>query len=197
MNSSKLAIGVICVIIATAALVGNAHGQDNPVVVIETSMGDITVQLNQGRAPISVENFLRYVEEGFYDGTIFHRVIPDFMIQGGGFTPEMSKKPTHEPIKNEAQNGLKNRKGTIAMARIPDINSATSQFFINTKDNEFLNNKGTGVQEYGYAVFGKVTEGMDVVAEIEKVKTGTKAGHQDVPVEPVIIKTIRLKTETE
>ena len=120
MNSSKLAIGVICVIIATAALAGHAQAQDNPVVVIETSMGDITVQLNQNRAPISVENFLKYVKEGFYDGTIFHRVIPNFMIQCGGFTAEMSKKPTHEPIKNEAQNGLKNRKGTLAMARTPD-----------------------------------------------------------------------------
>jgi cyclophilin family peptidyl-prolyl cis-trans isomerase len=195
MNLSKLAIGVICFIVATAALAASAHAQENPVVVIETSMGDITVQLNQKRAPISVKNFLTYVEEGFYDGTVFHRVIPDFMIQCGGFTPEMSKKPTHEPIKNEAQNGLKNRKGTLAMARTPDINSATSQFFINTKDNEPLNNKGTSAQDYGYAVFGKVTEGMDVVAKIEKVKTGTKAGYQDVPVEPVIIKTIRLKTE--
>lgn len=195
MNLSKLAIGVICFIVATAALAASAHAQENPVVVIETSMGDITVQLNQKRAPISVENFLKYVEEGFFDGTIFHRVIPNFMIQGGGFTSEMSKKPTHEPIKNEAKNGLKNRKYTLAMARTPDIHSATSQFFINTKDNESLNNKGTSAQDYGYAVFAKVIEGTDVVDEIEKVKTGTKAGHQNVPVEAVVIKTIRLKTE--
>jgi peptidyl-prolyl cis-trans isomerase B (cyclophilin B) len=197
MNLSKLAIGVICVIIATAALPASAHAQENPVVVIETSMGDITVQLNQKRAPISVENFLKYVKEGFYDGTIFHRVIPDFMIQGGGFTSEMSKKATHEPIKNEAKNGLKNRKYTLAMARTADLHSATSQFFINTKDNEFLDNKGTSAQDYGYAVFGKVIEGKDVVDKIGKVKTGTKAGHQNVPMEAVVIKTIRLKTETE
>lgn len=196
MNLSKAATGAFCVVVAAAVLlVGSALAQENPVVVIETSMGDITVQLNQKRAPVSVENFLKYVKEGFYDGTIFHRVIPNFMIQGGGFTPDMGKKPTHEPIKNEAQNGLKNRKGTLAMARTPDINSATAQFFINTKDNGFLDNKGTSAQDFGYAVFGKVIEGMDVVEKIEKVKTGTKSGYQDVPMEPVVIKTIRLKTE--
>jgi cyclophilin family peptidyl-prolyl cis-trans isomerase len=196
MNLSKAATGAFCVVVAAAVLlVGSALAQENPVVVIETSMGDITVQLNQKRAPVSVENFLKYVKEGFYDGTIFHRVIPNFMIQGGGFTPDMGKKPTHEPIKNEAQNGLKNRKGTLAMARTPDINSATAQFFINTKDNGFLDNKGTSAQDFGYAVFGKVIEGMDVVEKIEKVKTGTKSGYQDVPMEPVVIETIRLKTE--
>jgi cyclophilin family peptidyl-prolyl cis-trans isomerase len=196
MNLSKAATGAFCVVVAAAVLlVGSALAQENPVVVIETSMGDITVQLNQKRAPVSVENFLKYVKEGFYDGTIFHRVIPNFMIQGGGFTPDMGKKPTHEPIKNEAQNGLKNRKGTLAMARTPDINSATAQFFINTKDNGFLDNKGTSAQDFGYAVFGKVIEGMDVVEKIEKVKTGTKSGYQDVPMEPVVIKTIRLETE--
>jgi cyclophilin family peptidyl-prolyl cis-trans isomerase len=142
-----------------------------------------------------VENFLKYVEEGFYDSTIFHRVIPNFMIQGGGFTADMTKKPVHEPIKNEARNGLKNKKGTLAMARTGVINSATSQFFINTKDNAFLDNKGMTADAYGYAVFGKVTEGMDVVMKIEKVKTGSKAGHNDVPAEAVVIKTIRLKTE--
>jgi cyclophilin family peptidyl-prolyl cis-trans isomerase len=196
MSLSKTATGAFCVVVAaTMLLAGSALAQENPVVVIETSMGDITVQLNQKRAPVSVENFLKYVKEGFYDGTIFHRVIPNFMIQGGGFTPDMGKKPTHEPIKNEAQNGLKNRKGTLAMARTPDINSATAQFFINTKDNGFLDNKGTSAQDFGYAVFGKVIEGMDVVEKIEKVKTGTKSGYQDVPMEPVVIKTIRLKTE--
>jgi cyclophilin family peptidyl-prolyl cis-trans isomerase len=182
---------MLCLAVVIAAPL--AHAQDKPVVVIETSMGDITVELNAKRAPVSVENFLTYVEEGFYDGTIFHRVIPNFMVQGGGFTPDMTKKPVHEPIKNEAKNGLKNRKGTLAMARTPEINSATSQFFINTKDNDFLNNKGTSARDFGYAVFGKVTEGMDVVMNIDKVKTGTKAGHQDVPVEAVVIKTIRLK----
>lgn len=191
---NRFALGLLS-LVAAALLGPTSSAQESPVVVIETSMGDITVELNAERAPISVENFLRYVKEGFYDGTIFHRVIPNFMIQGGGFTPEMSKKPTHEPIKNEAKNGLKNRNGTIAMARTPEINSATSQFFINTKDNDFLNNKGSSVQDYGYAVFGKVVDGMDVVEKIEKVKTGTKAGLNDVPVEPVVIKTIRLKSE--
>ncbi len=191
MSLSKFAIGMLCLAVVFVAPFANA--QEDPVVVIETSMGDITVELNAKRAPISVENFLTYVKEGFYDGTIFHRVIPNFMAQCGGFTADMTKKPVHEPIKNEAKNGLKNRKGTVAMARTPEINSATSQFFINTKDNDFLNNKGTSAADFGYAVFGKVTEGMDVVMKIDKVKTGTKAGHQDVPVEAVVIKTIRLK----
>jgi peptidyl-prolyl cis-trans isomerase A (cyclophilin A) len=195
MKSLKLAIGALFLSIAAAALAGNALAQDNPVVVIETSLGDITVELNQDRAPISVENFLRYVDEGHYAGTIFHRVIRNFMIQGGGFTAEMSKKPTHEPIKNEAQNRLKNKKGTLAMARTPDINSATCQFFINLKDNAFLDNKGSSANEFGYAVFGKVIEGMDVVEAIGNVKTASKGGANDVPVEPVVIKTIRRKTE--
>lgn len=193
MNLNKLLVGVVCLAAIVAAPV--AFAQDNPVVIIETSLGNMTVELNQKRAPISVENFLRYVKEGFYDGTIFHRVIPNFMVQGGGFTADMTKKPVHEPIKNEARNGLKNKKGTLAMARTGVINSATSQFFINTKDNGFLDNKGMTADAYGYAVFGKVTEGMDVVAKIEKVKTGSKAGHNDVPIETVTIKTIRLKTE--
>jgi peptidyl-prolyl cis-trans isomerase B (cyclophilin B) len=167
--------------------------QERPVVVIETSMGDITMELNSDKAPISVENFLGYVKAGFYDGTIFHRVIASFMIQGGGFTPDMTKKPVRDAIKNEAQNGLRNRKYTVAMARTPEINSATSQFFINTKDNAFLNNKGQTAQDYGYAVFGKVIDGMDVVDQIDKVKTTTKQGFQNVPIETVTIKTIRLK----
>lgn len=171
----------------------NVAAQENPVVVIETSMGDITVELNQDRAPISVENFLGYVKDGFYDGTIFHRVISNFMIQGGGFTAEMDKKPTRDPIKNEADNGLKNRRGTLAMARTPDINSATAQFFINVTDNAFLDHKGNNAQDYGYAVFGRVTEGMDVVNKIKDVKTGNVAGMQDVPTEPVVIKTIRMQ----
>ena len=193
MNLNKFLVGVVC--LAAVFTAPAVFAQDDPVVIIETSLGDMTVELNQKRAPISVENFLRYVKEGFYDGTIFHRVIPNFMIQGGGFTADMAKKPVHEPIKNEARNGLKNKKGTLAMARTDVINSATSQFFINTKDNDFLDNKGMTAEAFGYAVFGKVTEGMDVVMEIEKVKTGSKAGHNDVPVEPVVIKTIRLKTE--
>jgi cyclophilin family peptidyl-prolyl cis-trans isomerase len=168
---------------------------DNPVVVIETTLGDITVQLFPEKAPKSVENFLAYVNDGFYDGTIFHRVISNFMIQGGGFTPDMQKKPTGPPIENEAANGLKNKKGTLAMARTPEINSATSQFFINVQSNDFLNHKGKAPQDYGYAVFGEVTEGMDVVDQMKKVKTTSKGPYKDVPAEPVVIKTIRVKTE--
>lgn len=191
MNLSKIAFVALCLMVALT--VSPVAAQERPVVVIETSSGDITVELNVGKAPISVENFLSYVKAGFYDGTIFHRVIADFMIQGGGFTPDMTKKPVRDPIKNEATNGLRNRKYTVAMARTPEINSATAQFFINTKDNAFLNNKGTTAQDYGYAVFGKVTEGMDVVDQLNKVKTTTKQGFQNVPVETVTIKTIRLK----
>jgi len=170
----------------------NGLAQDNPVVVIETSMGNITVELNQEKAPISVENFLGYVNDGFYDGTIFHRVIASFMVQGGGFTKDMEKKPTREPIQNEANNGLKNDRGTLAMARTPEINSATAQFFINVKDNDFLNYKGDSPQEYGYAVFGRVTDGMDVVDDIRDVDTGTRGPFQDVPQTPVTINSIRV-----
>ena len=191
MNLSKFAVAVFCLMVALAA--SPIAAQENPAVVIETSMGDITVELNAGRAPISVENFLGYVKAGFYDGTIFHRVIASFMIQGGGFTPDMAKKAVRDPIKNEAQNGLRNRKYTVAMARTNEVNSATAQFFINTKDNSFLDNKGTTARDYGYAVFGKVVEGMDIVDAIDKVKTATKSGFQDVPAEAVMIKTIRLK----
>ena len=164
MNLNKFLVGVVCCVAVFASHTGFA--QENPVVIIETSLGNMTVELNQGRAPISVENFLRYVKEGSYDGTIFHRVIPNFMVQGGGFTADMTKKPVHEPIKNEARNGLKNKKGTLAMARTGEINSATSQFFINTKDNAFLDNKGMTADAFGYAVFAKVIEGMDVVVKI-------------------------------
>jgi cyclophilin family peptidyl-prolyl cis-trans isomerase len=171
----------------------NVSAQDNPVVVIETSMGNITVELNQDRAPISVENFLGYVKDGFYDGTIFHRVIANFMIQGGGFTAEMDHKATRDPIKNEAHNGLKNRRGTLAMARTGEIHSATAQFFINVKDNAFLDYKGDSAQDYGYAVFGRVTEGMDVVDKIKDVPTGSVGPFQDVPTEKIFIKTIRVQ----
>ena len=184
------ALGLALALLATA----NVSAQDNPVVVIETSMGDITVELDQGKAPKSVENFLAYVNDGFYDGTIFHRVISNFMVQGGGFTADMEKKPTRDPIQNEADNGLKNRRGTLAMARTPEINSATAQFFINVKDNSFLDHKGTSAQDYGYAVFARVTEGMDVVDKIKDVKTGNVGPFQDVPTETVLIKTIRLQT---
>ena len=181
-----------------AALVAPAaglEGADNPVVVIETSLGNITVEVYPDRAPKSVENFLGYVKDGFYDGTVFHRVIRGFMIQGGGLTADLGRKPTRAPVENEASNGLRNQRGTVAMARTAEIHSATSQFFINTVDNGALDHKGVGAGDYGYCVFGKVTEGLDVVDKIEKVETGTKGGYQDVPVEPVVIKSARLKTE--
>ncbi|MFQ5702668.1 MAG: peptidylprolyl isomerase [Gemmatimonadales bacterium] len=153
-------------------------------VVLTTSVGRVEVELFDAQAPVTVANFLEYVDAGFYDGTIFHRVIPNFMIQGGGFTEDMSEKATRMPIKNEADNGLKNERGTLSMARTQDINSATSQFFINVGDNEFLDH---GERDFGYAVFAKVAEGMDVVDQIAGVKTGNRGSHQDVPVEPVVI----------
>ena len=158
-------------------------------VKLETSMGDIVIELNEEASPITVKNFLRYVEEGFYDGTIFHRVIPDFMIQGGGFTAEMVQKKPHPPIVNEASNGLKNDRGTIAMARTANPDSATSQFFINHKNNDFLNYAGQS--KPGYTVFGKVVEGLDVVDAIAAVKTTRKGRYSDVPVEPVVIKSAK------
>ena len=154
---------------------------------LHTSLGAITLELDAERAPKTVENFLRYVKEGFYDGTIFHRVIDGFMIQGGGFTESMEQKPTHEPVENEAANGLKNAVYTIAMARTPNPNSATAQFFINVADNGFLNHTAPTPQGFGYCVFGRVVEGQDVVGKIGKVKTGNRAGHQDVPVDAVVI----------
>jgi len=159
-------------------------------VKLETSMGEIVIELNEEAAPVTVKNFLRYVEEGFFDGTIFHRVIPDFMIQGGGFTADMRQRKTHAPIVNEGDNGLKNARGTIAMARTGDPDSATSQFFINHKNNEFLDYAGP--EEPGYAVFGKVTEGMDVVDAIAAVETARKGSYSDVPVKPVVIKSVQV-----
>jgi peptidyl-prolyl cis-trans isomerase B (cyclophilin B) len=156
-------------------------------VVLETSKGKIVLELFPEKAPLTVQNFLAYVKSGFYDGTIFHRVIPKFMIQGGGFTPDMKTKTTQPPIKNEADNGLRNDRGTIAMARTPDPNSATAQFFINSVNNDFLNHKSKDMRGWGYAVFGKVAEGMDVVDAISGVPTGTQGPHQDVPVDPVVI----------
>ena len=153
----------------------------------KTSKGTFTVQLFDKQAPITVENILRYADEGFFDGTIFHRVIPGFMIQGGGLTEDMNNKRGHEPIKNEATNGLKNKRGTLSMARTNDINSATSQFFINVADNDFLDHKPGS---YGYAVFGRIDSGMDVVDAIAAVKTGNRGGHQDVPVETVVIESV-------
>ena len=166
--------------------------EDNPVVEMKTSKGTIKIELYSDKAPITVENFLTYVNEGFFDGLIFHRVIPDFMIQAGGHNPDMSRKPTHPPIKNEAKNGLSNLRGTIAMARTNLIDSATSQFFINLKDNTFLDHKGDSPREFGYCVFGKVISGMDVVDAIAKVETGSKAGQNDVPLETVLIESMKV-----
>jgi len=157
-------------------------------IVISTSLGDITVDLFADKAPVTVKNFLAYVDAGFYDGTIFHRVIPDFMAQCGGFTPDMKQKTTQPPIKNEADNGLSNEPYTLAMARTSDINSATSQFFINLADNVFLDH---GKRDFGYAVFGKVVKGTEVVDKIGEVKTGSAGGHRDVPVQAVTINSVR------
>jgi peptidyl-prolyl cis-trans isomerase B (cyclophilin B) len=156
-------------------------------VKLHTNHGTITLELDAVKAPKTVENFLQYVRDGFFNGTIFHRVIDGFMIQGGGFEPGMTQKPTREAIENEASNGLKNEAYTVAMARTPNPNSATAQFFINVANNSFLNFTAPTPQGYGYTVFGKVVEGMDVVDKIKKVKTGNRAGHQDVPQEDVVI----------
>ena len=154
----------------------------------ETSLGDFTVELFEKEAPLSVANFLEYIDSGFFDGTIFHRIVPGFVIQGGGFTEDMTQKRTNPPVKNEADNGLKNSRGTLSMARTNDINSATSQFFVNLKDNDFLDHTRGN---FGYAVFAKVTAGMDVIDKIAAVETGRKRGFDDVPVEAVIMKSVR------
>lgn len=168
---------------------------DMPVVQLDTSMGDIVIELNSEAAPKTVENFVSYVNSGHYNGTIFHRVIPNFMIQGGGMDANMNEKSTNAPIENEADNGLKNDEGTIAMARTQDPHSATSQFFINVKDNDFLNHSGKNMQGWGYTVFGKVTSGMDVVKKIEGVPTGRFGMHADVPKEPVVINSAKMLSE--
>jgi cyclophilin family peptidyl-prolyl cis-trans isomerase len=165
------------------------------VVVIETNYGDITVELNEEKAPQSVANFLTYADSNHYNGTIFHRVIKDFMIQGGNFSPEMVPKKTQPPIKNEATNGLRNLRGTIAMARTGVVDSATSQFFINLKDNAFLDLRNTTVRGYGYAVFGKVIKGMDVVDKIGTSRTHTYQRFGDVPVEAIVIRSVKRVTE--
>ena len=172
----------------------DAAAQDNPVVVIETSLGTITAELDRAKAPLSADNFLQYIADGHYNGTIFHRVIKGFMLQGGGFTPDMQQKPVRGPIKNEATNGLTNDRGTLAMARTGVVDSATSQFFINTgTNNGFLNNTGTTQDTYGYAVFGKVTDGIDVVDKIEGVATGTSGPYSDVPNTPIVILSITVQ----
>ena len=154
----------------------------------ETSLGDITIEMLEKEAPVTTANFLKYVDDGYFDGTIFHRVIPGFVIQGGGFTEDMTQKRTQDPIKNEADNGLKNDRGTLSMARTSDVNSATSQFFVNLKDNASLNNSRGN---FGYAVFARVTAGMDIVDKIAEVETGRRRGHDDVPVEPVIVRSAK------
>ena len=166
--------------------------EKNPQVVMETSMGTVKIELFKDKAPISTRNFLSYVKDAYYDGTIFHRVIKGFMVQGGGMDADMNQKKVKFAIKNEATNGLKNTRGTLAMARTSVVDSATSQFFINVVDNAFLDHTGKTPDRFGYAVFAQVVEGMDVVDAIREVKTGNKNGHQDVPVEPVFINSIRL-----
>lgn len=171
---------------------GSAIAEDiNPKVVLETSKGKIVLELYPDQAPETVKNFLSYVDANFYDGTIFHRVIAKFMIQGGGFKTDMQRRAARPPIKNEADRGLKNDRGTIAMARTGDPHSATTQFFINTVNNDFLNHKSKTQQGWGYAAFGKVVEGMDTVDAIAAVKTTTRGPYRDVPVEPVVINSAR------
>ena len=162
-------------------------------VILHTNFGPITLELDAAKAPDTVANFLRYATDGHYDGTIFHRVIDGFMIQGGGFTEDMQQKPTRAPIQNEADNGLKNTAYSIAMARTPNPHSATSQFFINVTDNPFLDYTEPTAQGYGYCVFGRVTAGQDTVDRIKKVRTGMRAGHQDVPLESVIIERVEVR----
>lgn len=175
---------VVVALLVTAPSETRADPAKNPVVIMETNVGTIKVELNAAKAPKTVDNFLKYVDSKFYDGTIFHRVIPTFMIQGGGFLPGLKEKPTRQPIKNESPNGLSNVTGTIAMARTSELDSATAQFYINVEDN-------TNLDQARYCVFGKVIDGMDVVNKIKKVRTGRQAGFKDVPLEDVVIKSVR------
>jgi len=196
MTKILLSVGVVLAAILSLILFPNHKGEtpmnettaDNPIVLFETTMGQIKIELDMQNAPDSSENFLAYVDDGYFVGTTFHRIIPNFMVQGGGITEDMLDKPSkHAPINNEANNGLKNDRGTLAMARTGDPHSATSQFFINHADNAFLNFTAESQQGWGYAVFGKVVEGMDVVDAMAKVATGNKGGHQNVPLEPISI----------
>ncbi len=189
MTTSRFAALLVCCI-TLFSIHGHAQqSSDNPMVHMTTSLGDLTIELYPDEAPETVENFLQYTDQGFYDGTIFHRVIPGFVLQGGGFTPDMERKTTEEPIRNEADNGLRNLRGTLSMARLPEPHSATSQFFVNLADNPHLDHQGSA--QWGYAVFGKVVEGMDVIDAIAGVETTTTAGHRDVPAEPVVIEAAR------
>jgi peptidyl-prolyl cis-trans isomerase B (cyclophilin B) len=175
------------------SLMEASMAENNPVVRMSTSKGDIRIELDTEKAPLTAQNFIDYVNGGHYDGLIFHRVIPGFMIQGGGMDAQMAEKKTRAPVKNEAANGLKNNTGSIAMARTNAVDSATSQFFINVKDNDFLNHRSHSPAEFGYAVFGRVIEGMDIVHQIEKVKTGRHGHHDDVPVEAVVITSAKIE----
>ncbi len=195
ISSKTLSLFLFSVFTLTAEAGGGATASEPPRVKLQTNFGDIIVELNPEKAPITVKNFLRYVNEGFYDGTLFHRVIDNFMIQGGGFDADFKMKSTHAPIQNEADNGLKNETGTIAMARTSGPHSASSQFFINVADNDFLNYRSKDPQGWGYAVFGQVVEGMDVVNAIKKVQTGRHGRHENVPVEPVILEKATVVTE--
>jgi cyclophilin family peptidyl-prolyl cis-trans isomerase len=193
---------IACFLVAAAAVAqpapkAQAPASANPQVLIETSKGNITVELFADKAPKTVKNFLDYVKSGHYSGTIFHRVMPGFMIQGGGFNSDMSEKDSRPPIQNEADNGVPNQRGTLAMARTPDPNSASDQFFINVANNGFLNHRSKTPDGWGYAVFGKVLEGMDVVDAIVKVPTTSKGPHQSVPVEPVVIRKASVVTASE
>lgn len=192
MKSIRVFFRVVTLILCLGgmlALAGQAQAADpDPAVKLETSLGDIVVRLDARKAPISTANFVQYVKSGFYDGTVFHRVIKNFMIQGGGFTPDLKQKTARASIRNEADNGLKNKKYTIAMARTSEPHSASAQFFINTKDNDFLDFKSQTPQGWGYAVFGKVIKGQEVVDKIAAVQTGKKGYYDDVPMESVIIK---------
>ena len=184
------ALAVIVLLLITGCSVDEGGKMTNAIVIMETNKGNIEIELFEEEAPITTKNFLDYVNEGFYDGLIFHRVKSNFMIQGGGFDKEMNKKQPKEPIKNEAENGLKNEEYTLSMARTSVVDSATSEFFINVANNEFLNN---GVRDFGHAVFGKVVKGMEVVDEIKSVETGIVKGFQDVPLEPVVIEKAYVK----
>jgi peptidyl-prolyl cis-trans isomerase A (cyclophilin A) len=165
----------------------------NPQVVVDTSLGSFTIELFHDKSPVSVENFLQYVHDGFYSGTIFHRVVAGYVVQGGGYTADLTEKPTRPPIQNEATNGLTNQRGTVAMARTRMVRSGTSQFFVNVADNRRLDHTGYAPDDFGYAVFGRVIEGMDVVDQISRVRTTIKDGMENVPVDPVIIKGITVK----
>jgi peptidyl-prolyl cis-trans isomerase B (cyclophilin B) len=196
MTKTLLPVGVVLAAILSLVFFPNIEGgtpmnestTDNPVVLFETTMGQIKIELDMQNAPNTSENFLAYVDDGYFVGTTFHRVIPNFMVQGGGITEDMQDKPSSRAqIQNEANNGLKNDRGTLAMARTGDPHSATSQFFINHADNAFLNFTSESMQGWGYAVFGRVVDGMEVVDAIAKVQTGNKGGHQNVPLEPITI----------